>query len=40
MSHRRGFIFAFSALVALAGSAAQAQSDRYRKTDPYNCDER
>jgi EF hand domain-containing protein len=42
MSYRRGFVLAFSGLLALgAGSAAQAQqSDRYRKTDVYNGDDR
>src|SRR5688500_3753719 len=41
MSYRRGFILAFSGLLALgAGSAAQAQDDRYRKTDVYDGDDR
>ena len=42
MSYRRGFILAFSGLLALgAGSVAQAQDDRYRKTDDvYNGDDR
>lgn len=41
MSNRRGFILAFSGLLALgAGSVAQAQSDRYHKTDPYRGDDR
>jgi EF hand domain-containing protein len=41
MSYRRGIILAFSGLLALgAGSAAQAQDDRYRKTDVYNGDDR
>ena len=41
MSNRQGFIFAFSALLALgAGSVAQAQDDRYRKTDTYRGDDR
>ena len=36
MSYRNGFIFAFSAVLALGAASAQAQDDRYRKTDPYN----
>ena len=41
MSNRRGFILAFSGLLALGvGSVAQAQSDRYRKIDPYRGDDR
>ena len=35
MSYRNGFIFAFSAVLALGAASAQAQ-DVYRKTDPYN----
>ncbi len=35
MSYRNGFIFAFSAVIALGAASAQAQ-DVYRKNDPYN----
>jgi hypothetical protein len=40
MSYRRGFIFAFSGLLALGAASVQAQDDRYRKTDPYYGDDR
>ena len=40
MSKRNGFIFAFSALLALGAGSAQAQDDRYRKTDPTYSDGR
>ena len=37
MSYRRGFILAFSGLLALGAASVQAQDDRYRKTnDGYN----
>ena len=39
MSYRNGFILAFG-LLALGASSAQAQDDRYRKTDPYYGDDR
>ena len=41
MSYRRGFILAFSGLLALGAASVQAQDDRYRKTnDGYYGDDR
>jgi hypothetical protein len=39
MSYRRGFILAFSGLLALGAASVQAQDDRYRKTDDYRYDD-
>ena len=39
MSYRNGFIFAFSAVLALGAASAQAQDDRYRKTGDIYADD-